>query len=321
MTAEAGSPTVREVDGGDLVLTVAAVARRLGVAPPTLRTWARRYGIGPSAHVSGTHRRYTAMDLDRLRTMRRLTLSGMPAAEAARSVLGAGAGVARADPAGGHRPVPGGAGGRVVSLPGGSVMQRAMARAAMTLDARELTALVRRSLDQRGTVATWEDLIRPVLEAIGRRWETTGDGVEVEHLVSYVVDGLLRQRAHGAAEPVTGRPVLLASAPGELHHLPLSAVAAALSEHGTAVRQLGADLPPDALAAAIRRTGPCAVMLWSQSPATGTGTVLDTVPVTRPPVTVVTGGPGWDLDRLPPRVQHVEDLGDALRVLLRAAAP
>ena len=29
-------------------LAVAAVARRLGVAPATLRTWDRRYGLGPS---------------------------------------------------------------------------------------------------------------------------------------------------------------------------------------------------------------------------------------------------------------------------------
>ena len=34
-------------------LTVAAVARRLGVAPATLRTWARRYGLGPSDHPPG----------------------------------------------------------------------------------------------------------------------------------------------------------------------------------------------------------------------------------------------------------------------------
>ena len=32
-------------------LSVAAVARRLGVAPATLRTWDRRYGIGPSGHT------------------------------------------------------------------------------------------------------------------------------------------------------------------------------------------------------------------------------------------------------------------------------
>ncbi len=33
-------------------LSVAAVARRIGIAPATLRTWDRRYGLGPSASPS-----------------------------------------------------------------------------------------------------------------------------------------------------------------------------------------------------------------------------------------------------------------------------
>ncbi len=65
-------------------LTVAAVARRLGVAPSTLRTWDRRYGLGPSEHTAGSHRRYTGSDLARLVVMRRLILEGVPSAEAAR---------------------------------------------------------------------------------------------------------------------------------------------------------------------------------------------------------------------------------------------
>ena len=58
-------------------LTVAAVARRLGVAPATLRTWDRRYGLGPSEHSAGSHRRYTSDDVARLLVMRRLTLEGV----------------------------------------------------------------------------------------------------------------------------------------------------------------------------------------------------------------------------------------------------
>jgi transposase-like protein len=64
-------------------LTVAAVARRLGVAPATLRTWDRRYGLGPSAHAAGSHRRYTADDVARLLVMRGLTLDGVAPSEAA----------------------------------------------------------------------------------------------------------------------------------------------------------------------------------------------------------------------------------------------
>jgi methanogenic corrinoid protein MtbC1 len=66
------------------MLTVAAVARRLGVAPSTLRTWDRRYDLGPSAHTAGSHRRYSPEDLARLVVMRRLTLEGVPPADAAR---------------------------------------------------------------------------------------------------------------------------------------------------------------------------------------------------------------------------------------------
>ena len=61
-------------------LTVSAVARRLGVAPATLRTWDRRYCLGPSQHAAGAHRRYSALDVARLERMRRLVLSGVPPA-------------------------------------------------------------------------------------------------------------------------------------------------------------------------------------------------------------------------------------------------
>ena len=60
----------------DEALSAGAVARRLGVAVTTLRTWHQRYGLGPSQHVPGQHRRYTAEDLARLEVMRRLTAAG-----------------------------------------------------------------------------------------------------------------------------------------------------------------------------------------------------------------------------------------------------
>ncbi|MEP7766094.1 MerR family transcriptional regulator [Sanguibacter sp. 25GB23B1] len=68
-------------------LAVAAVARRLGVAPATLRTWDRRYGLGPSGHSAGAHRRYSDDDVARLMVMRRLALDGVAPVDAARSAL------------------------------------------------------------------------------------------------------------------------------------------------------------------------------------------------------------------------------------------
>lgn len=68
-------------------LAVAAVARRLGVAPATLRTWDRRYGLGPSEHSAGAHRRYSSDDVARLMVMRRLALEGVAPVDAARAAL------------------------------------------------------------------------------------------------------------------------------------------------------------------------------------------------------------------------------------------
>ena len=60
LTSTAG-PDHREVAALDMPqLSVAAVARKLGIAPATLRTWDRRYGIGPAHHAPGKHRRYSA---------------------------------------------------------------------------------------------------------------------------------------------------------------------------------------------------------------------------------------------------------------------
>ena len=54
-------PTATRRSGrvADEALSAGAVARRLGVAVTTLRTWHQRYGLGPSQHVPGQHRRYT----------------------------------------------------------------------------------------------------------------------------------------------------------------------------------------------------------------------------------------------------------------------
>ena len=48
--------------GYEVGFSVGTVARRLGVAPSTLRTWNRRYGIGAQELSPGRHRRYMGED-------------------------------------------------------------------------------------------------------------------------------------------------------------------------------------------------------------------------------------------------------------------
>jgi hypothetical protein len=112
--------------------------------------------------------------------------------------------------------------------------------------------------------------------------------------------------------------VLLACAPEEQHSLPLHALATGLSERRVGSRVLGARVPPDALAAAVRRSGPSAVFVWSQLPDTGDPSVLAAIPATRPALRVVVGGPGWG-SPLPAQTTVTASLAEAVEVVTRAA--
>jgi len=320
-----------------LRLSVAAVAHLLGVAPATLRTWARRYGLGPSEHAPGAHRRYGPEDLARLQTMRRLTLQGAVPGDAAKAALAARAEAVQS-PVG---PLPdrygrlsepgpaapdrdrkgarsGGPGGRVLALPGADAVVVGLGRAAMALDPATVSATVRAELERRGVVATWERVLRPVLVAVGDRWARTGQGIEVEHLLSDCITKVLRERTRPGSEPLGRRPVLLACGPDEQHALPLHALSAGLAERDVQTCTLGADMPGDALAAAVRRTGPALLFLWSQQATSAQPGVLAALPSTRPPTAVVVGGPGWAESSLPDRVTVAQDLTHALGLVDQA---
>lgn len=309
--------------GLDVGLGVAAVARRLGVAAGTLRTWDRRYGLGPSGHAAGAHRRYTAGDLSRLTLMRRLMLEGVGAAQAARAAIEADvADVAPLSaPSRRARAVRGSriGGGRVIALRNASPAARGLARAAMALDSATCSALIGASLGRRGVVPTWDELVRPVLTGVGDRWRATGTGVEVEHLLSECVEDGLRAVTRRLRHPLNSRPVLLAALEAEEHRLPLHALAAALAERQVGVRMLGARLPAAALSEAVTRTGAAAVFVWAQVAAApgrpSRSGPLEAVPALRPAPVLLVGGPGWQHERLPPHVRRLGDLGSAVEAV------
>lgn len=305
-------------------LTVAAVARRLGVAPATLRTWDRRYGLGPTAHAAGAHRRYDADDIARLDHMRRLVLAGVAPAEAARAARELDVASLGATPEEGATISPlttsessnRHGGGHIVAMPGGAPAARGLARAAVSLDSGACESIISETLSRRGVVWTWDHLLVPVLIGVGQRWEQTGTGIEVEHVLSEAVQSVLNSKVQGPFSAINARPVLLAGSDGEAHTLPLWAIAAGLSERRISVRMLGARTPAEALGAAVRRTGPAAVVLWSQTPETGSLTNLDHMPDMRPEPVVILAGPGWQPGPAPG--QRVHDLTGAVQLVAQA---
>ena len=68
-------------------LNIAALARRTGVAPDTLRKWEQRYAILQPSRTSGGQRRYSERDVARVEWLRERLDEGYRIGEAA-SLLG-----------------------------------------------------------------------------------------------------------------------------------------------------------------------------------------------------------------------------------------
>ena len=245
-------------DGGGPRYTVAAVARRLGVAPSTLRTWDRRYGLAPALTPSvstGASPRRTSPGCRSC------------AGSCCRACL-------RPRPPGPCRTRQSHCKRRRRRRPDSTAAAgwcrcraaapdvRGLARAAMSLDAAAVTATIRRSVREHGVATTWHALVAPVLQGVGERWQATGEGVEVEHLLAESALAALRLQAPAGPERATAgaagrrsrRAALPAAArarccPGRARH-----------RHPQPGRRPSR---PHALAEAVRRVGPAVLFLWS----------------------------------------------------------
>jgi DNA-binding transcriptional MerR regulator len=262
------------------LLTVAAVARRLGVAPATLRTWDRRYGLGPSGHEAGEHRRYCPSDLAKLTMMRRLITTGVSPSEAAE--------FAKA-----HKgPI------TIEKLVEGFVVREELVeslyRAAKLLDQGFIESLLRKDIAENGVIASWTEVIVPLLFLVGDDWEADGSGIEVEHMLSEILKKTLLETAEAINTPMNARPVLLASVGEELHCLALYALRAALAEKQIETFFLGARTPLEAISGMVKRSAPPAVFLWAQLEQNSDPKFFKELPVIRPAPRVIVGGPGWD---------------------------
>ena len=273
------------------LLTVAAVARRLGVAPATLRTWDRRYGLGPSSHEAGEHRRYCAADLSKLMLMRRLISAGVTPADAAEQAKKAKGKVSL------EKIV------REFEVREDVVL--GINKALQAFDIAFVEETLRSELDEHGVEVAWHEIIVPTLISIGESWEESGSGIEIEHAFTETLKKVFRERSAACEAPVNGHPVVIAAVGEEQHSLPLHALEAALCELGIKTHFLGARTPFEAIAATVSRLAPPAVFLWALLPANANPDYFKNLPQVRPAPRIILGGPGWD----------GLDCSDAVRVL------
>ena len=278
---------------GGSAWTAGQVARHLGIAESTLRSWHRRYGIGPQGSEPGRYRRYGEEDVARLRRMLDLIGLGMLASEAARTVQ-----AGDSEPVSAERDV------------------ADLVAAARLSDTERCRIVLDSVLSRRSVIDAWDEVCRPALIAVDADQRIDPDCMDIEHALSWAVLGALHRVPRPPVSP-DAPLVLLACVEAEHHTLPLAALSAALAGHRIPTRMLGAATPTPSLVRAVRDTVPGAVVVWAQRPDTaGPDTAgPEVVRALRPySVRLYTAGPGWPVPP-PPGVRPLGSLREAVDTL------
>jgi methanogenic corrinoid protein MtbC1 len=208
------------------LLNIAALSRRTGVAPDTLRKWEQRYGVLRPTRTAGGQRRYTERDVARVEWLRDRLREGWRIGEAAR-VLEEAYAPALAEPA---------------------ALRRALVDAARSPDPAAVDSLLDQAFAVLPLATAFDEVLAPALREVGEDWHAGRLTVAQEHAFSARVRSRLGVLLGDARGGVHGTAVL-ACAPGERHELGLLMLAILLRADGWRVEYLGQDTP---LADAVR---------------------------------------------------------------------
>lgn len=257
---------------------ISAVERETGLSKDVLRIWERRYGFPRPDRDENAERQYTADELARLRTIKRLMDTGLRPGKLIRQSLEELNALAekRIRP---RRESPG--------IPVESDVLGVLKSHDTTALHAVLASLMLRQGVQRFVVET----VAPLNHEVGEAWMRGELQVFEEHFYSEALQLVLR--AAISALPRTGHPprILLTTVPGEQHGIGLLMAEALLASEGASCISLGTQTPFDDIRrasaahkahivavsfsmsfplrqvgdaiAALRRALPASVALWS----------------------------------------------------------
>lgn len=232
--------------------SIGLVSRRTGLKPDVIRAWERRYQAIAPSRTDTNRRYYSDQDIERLTLLRRATLAGrqigqvchLPTEDLRRLVVEDEEAITRAPHP--FRPVP----AREMAVEGRT---DACLAAIENLDSRNLQYQLDQAAIELTPPQVIQQLLVPVLDRVGELWESGTLRVAHEHMASSVIAGYLSSSlsSYAAGDPA---PSLVIGTPSrQYHELGALMAAAAAAAEGWQVVYLGANLPVEELAAAVRQ--------------------------------------------------------------------
>jgi len=213
------------------LLSIGDICSETGLSADVVRVWERRYGFPVPVRLPSGHRRYRQEDLHQLRLMAEAVAQGHRPSLVART---------------------GEAALKRLLIPKDNPRVERLFEAVTILDTDGMRGLLKTSIEQMGWKPFLQQVVAPLLDRVGMAWADGTIDIHHEHLVTEVLEDLLRQlRLDCRIQPGLGS-VLLSTLPGERHRLGLLMAALAYASQGIRTELLGVDLPVASIAQAAR---------------------------------------------------------------------
>jgi DNA-binding transcriptional MerR regulator len=224
-----------------------------GVSTGTLRAWERRYGLLRPLRTPSGHRLYTHGHVEEVRRVLALVERGTPVSRVRQRL--------EAEAASGDS-------GETVGPWLG--YQDRMAAAVVVFDEQGLETVYDEALSLHPIERVTRNVILPLLQRLGERWEKLDGAIGEEHFFSTYLRSKLGARLQHHMRYATGPRLVAACAPGEQHEVGLLLFAIEARDAGFRPVLLGADTPLAEVGFSLRRSNSEGVVLSSSvDPAAG----------------------------------------------------
>lgn len=246
------NPGKRSEASGDL-FPIRTVSSLTGVNVITLRAWERRYGlITPSRTASG-RRLYRREDIERIHAALGLMAKGVAVGQVKHSLNQLSIEKTGDKPA-------------QASTSNWQQFQARMLASITRFDEEELESAYNAALGLYSVEQVTLQLLLPLLQELGRRWETSAGSIAEEHFFGVYLRNKLGARFHHRQRASEGPRLLAACLPGEQHEIGLLVFALTAHDFGLRPILLGANTPLEDLVPVVKRARCDAIVLSGSMP-------------------------------------------------------
>ncbi len=274
-------------------LSIGELASMTGVGVHTLRVWEKRYGSPCSQRLPSGHRRYPREEVPRLRAIASALESGYRASKVVRASMEELQRMIGLQPFIEAKSETQSAG--QAELMSQEMLIESWVRSVHSYDDDALLSGFHEQWGRHGALNFVVNFAAPLLERLGRGWETGELTVSHEHFASECMVSFLSEKWRQMNIRKQGPTVLIATLPGEAYSLGILMCAVVTSVTRFKVIYLGRDNPLEDIVNAAKNYKPEVIAMsisHTFSPATAESLLFKIRSEVSPKTLMVTGGKG-----------------------------